>query len=78
MGEADKVTYLINWLKNDYADEFYVGGGRADKILASLEISEGRLAPDFEVTTLEGNVIKLSDYRGKYVFLDFSNIQEFY
>jgi thiol-disulfide isomerase/thioredoxin len=31
----------------------------------------GDLAPDFEVETLSGGTIKLSDCRGKYVLLDF-------
>ena len=31
----------------------------------------GNVAPDFEVETLDGKKIKLSDFRGKYVLLDF-------
>lgn len=38
----------------------------ADQITES-----GNLAPDFEVATPEGNMMKLSDLRGKYVLLDF-------
>ncbi|MDR7131683.1 peroxiredoxin [Algoriphagus sp. 4150] len=38
-------------------------------------LSKGEQAPDFELTDLEGNKVKLSDYRGKKVFLDFSMIR---
>lgn len=34
-------------------------------------ISSGEQAPDFTAKTLEGKTFKLSDYRGKYVLLDF-------
>jgi peroxiredoxin len=50
------------------------------KVVASITSSatnnvagdwEGVLAPDFSVTTLDGKTIKLSDYKGKRVVLDF-------
>ncbi|MFM7155634.1 MAG: redoxin domain-containing protein, partial [Bacteroidota bacterium] len=31
----------------------------------------GDIAPDFEVTTVEGTKVRLSDLRGKYVLLQF-------
>jgi cytochrome c biogenesis protein CcmG, thiol:disulfide interchange protein DsbE len=34
-------------------------------------IALGELAPEFQVKTLDGKVVKLSDYRGKIVFLNF-------
>jgi len=34
-------------------------------------LKEGDAAPDFELTTLEGTPIKLSDFRGKKVILNF-------
>lgn len=37
--------------------------------LARVEV--GQIAPDFSINDLDGNAIKLSDYRGKYVLLDF-------
>ncbi|MCM3571249.1 redoxin domain-containing protein [Neobacillus mesonae] len=35
------------------------------------QVQEGNSAPDFELTTLEGDKIKLSDYKGKKVILNF-------
>lgn len=34
-------------------------------------LSIGDVAPEFETKTLDGKVLKLSDFRGKYVLLDF-------
>jgi len=34
-------------------------------------VRTGGLAPDFAVTNLAGGILKLSDYRGKYVLVDF-------
>ncbi|WP_153733467.1 peroxiredoxin family protein [Sporosarcina obsidiansis] len=34
-------------------------------------LTKGDLAPDFELTTLTGETVKLSDYRGKKVMLNF-------
>lgn len=36
-----------------------------------IGIEMGNIAPDFEITTLEGEKVKLSDYRGKPVMLNF-------
>jgi peroxiredoxin len=35
------------------------------------QVQEGNLAPDFELTTLAGETVKLSDYQGKKVILNF-------
>ncbi|USK48487.1 TlpA family protein disulfide reductase [Bacillus sp. CMF12] len=34
-------------------------------------LEKGNLAPDFELSDMEGNPVKLSDYRGKAVLLNF-------
>jgi len=36
-----------------------------------IGIHKGELAPDFELTTLDGETVKLSDYKGKRVMLNF-------
>ncbi|MDN7241508.1 redoxin domain-containing protein [Planococcus sp. N028] len=42
------------------------------KFLATEEgLAPGEVAPDFELTTLSGETVKLSDYKGKKVILNF-------
>jgi peroxiredoxin len=69
--KVEKATYLIGLLKKDYADEFYVGKGHADKVLASLKTVKGAEAPDFRIKTLAGDSLQLSKLRGKFVLVDF-------
>src|SRR5262245_15529912 len=53
--------------------------GKADEVfdLGSMEVSvrgiqrEGRRAPKFELTTFDGKKVKLEDFSGKFVLLDF-------
>ena len=44
----------------------------------SLVNSIGLTAPDFEAYDVEGHAVKLSDFRGKYVYVNFcnSNLQQ--
>ena len=54
-------------------------GGRSDEAfdVGKIEMQPrhvvriGKLAPDFEVKTTDGRMVKLSDFAGKYVLLDF-------
>jgi peroxiredoxin len=41
------------------------------KNLTANRLKPGTKAPEFEVETLDGKNIKLSDFKGKYVFIDF-------
>jgi peroxiredoxin len=41
------------------------------ELTVAKDIKLGASAPDFEVKTLDGQPLKLSDFRGKYVLLDF-------
>jgi peroxiredoxin len=42
-----------------------------DSLDFKIGIDAGNLAPDFELTTLDGKKLKLSDYKGKKVILNF-------
>jgi peroxiredoxin len=44
-----------------------------EDVAASDEVGleRGQIAPDFELTTLDGETVKLSDYRGERVMLNF-------
>src|SRR5690625_1110658 len=64
------IVGLLGWAvydfvlsKDDVADE------ALDEEDAGLE--RGNIAPDFELETLEGEKVKLSDYRGEKVLLNF-------
>jgi peroxiredoxin len=41
------------------------------EIGAKAVLKAGKLAPEFETATLNGKTIRLSDYKGKYLLLDF-------
>jgi len=41
------------------------------QMMAVKPISVGHEAPDFTIAGIDGNPVKLSDYKGKYVMLDF-------
>jgi peroxiredoxin len=69
--KVEKAAYLIGLLKKDYADEFYVGKGHADKVLAGMKTVKGSEAPDFTIRTLSGESLRLSKLRGKFVLIDF-------
>lgn len=42
-------------------------------LLANAAATVGQAAPDFSLTDLQGKAVKLSDYRGKYVVLEWVN-----
>lgn len=75
---------LIVLVKNNFVAEEYPSGmieDQPNKLLDSESELSGRdvniglennqLAPDFELQSLSGEKIRLSDYRGKKVFLNF-------
>lgn len=67
--EADMVTYaekVDNELKKNSAVKNFV-----DKIVKLKAVQVGQQAPDFSMPSVDGKTIKLADFKGKYVLLDF-------
>ena len=69
MAEAELIAYGDK-IKDDFTDNRYVTEFKAeiDK-LRSLAI--GQQAPEFEAHTPNNQLVKLSDFRGKYTLIDF-------
>lgn len=62
---------MVYKLLNASVRQSYFGKKLERKILKSLSSAEGKPATDFITSDLHGNVIKLSDFKGKYLLLDF-------
>lgn len=64
---AEKVFLGINEnLRNSY-----LGKKVAERIASTKKTQDGVEAPEFSQTDVDGKIVKLSDYRGKYVLVDF-------
>lgn len=57
--------------KEDRALNKMALGSNVDFLPTDEGLARGELAPDFELTTLKGEEMRLSDYRGKAVILNF-------
>lgn len=68
--DAAKLEALYNKLGTEYKYTSY-GEKLAAKINAGKTIAIGKVAPEFEQADTLGRVVKLSDFKGKYVLLDF-------
>jgi len=69
VAKSDDISVMIPDEESDSNDVPYNIGEAILKPVVSLKI--GDQAPDFEIKTLDGKSLKLSDFRGKYVLLDF-------
>ncbi|MDD2635174.1 MAG: TlpA disulfide reductase family protein [Bacteroidales bacterium] len=58
------------YISTDYQKHKIIAQNIADK---TLSLANGTIAPPFELPNAEGNMKKLSNYRGKYVYLSFAN-----
>jgi peroxiredoxin len=65
-----KAKEMLDMLSK-YQYEKYIPKDRINSMYAQLNVKIGKQAPDFSITTLEGNNIKLSDFKGRFVFIDF-------
>lgn len=67
---AERAKDLIARIRKEHPDGWYVQNV-IGKLENELKLTLGAIAPDFEVETLSGQTFKLSDQRGKFVFIDF-------
>lgn len=73
------VILIVNIWKPDSTESEKKNSGQTEEAVNNEDIPgaklsslrEGAEAPDFELTTLDGKTVKLSDYRGKKVILNF-------
>ena len=61
----------IDQLIQRYPNSKTVLNGATEKLLNALDMREDSVAPDFVVQTVDGDSLRLSDFRGKFVMLDF-------
>ena len=66
-----KAVFILEKLKNNYPDDKNVKSGYVDKALRGLKIDVDAKAPEFSVKTVSGDSLKLSQFHGKFVMLDF-------
>jgi peroxiredoxin len=78
MSSVDPITYEPQMIA--YADDLRAANTFNDnpavqrflrQMLIAKPLSVGHKAPDFTIAGIDGKPIKLSDYKGKYVMLDF-------
>ena len=73
------VILVVNIWKPDSTESDKSNGDQTEESVENEDIPgaklsslrEGAEAPDFELTTLDGETVKLSDYRGKKVIVNF-------
>lgn len=68
--DPEVIEPLFAGLSQTVKDSKY-GKTVADKLALIQAIQPGRPAPDFALKDIEGNTIRLSDFRGRWVLLDF-------
>lgn len=68
--QAEFLEELANDLVKKYPDSKLCKDFK-ESVFSMTNIAIGRQAPDFELTSLEGEKVKLSDLQGKYVLVDF-------
>ena len=61
----------IDQLIQRYPNSKTVLHGSTERLLNALDMREDSVAPDFVVQTVAGDSLRLSDFRGKFVMLDF-------
>jgi thiol-disulfide isomerase/thioredoxin len=67
---ADSTLMVFNSL-NAHVKKMYAARKMKDQFVNEINSSNGHAASEFERTDINGKLVKLSSFRGKYVLLDF-------
>jgi peroxiredoxin len=70
-GNKGSVLKNLEKIKNSFPASSWLKDGLVDRKIKSILMDVGQKAPDFNITTLQGNKLSLASLKGKYVFLDF-------
>ena len=69
------IVGMIGWAIYDFVgsseNDSISGGGNGSDTQDETGLAVGDIAPDFELETAEGETVRLSDYRGKRVLVNF-------
>lgn len=61
------IIALVGWAVYDFA----IANDADEELAADTGLEKGNLAPDFELNLVNGETVKLSDFRGEKVVLNF-------
>jgi beta-lactamase regulating signal transducer with metallopeptidase domain len=67
----EKAAYYLEWMKRDYADTPAYLENVTDKYEPQILFRLGAPLPYFKTISLDGETVESSDYKGKFLFLDF-------
>lgn len=60
---------MLSWAMYDLVFSVDDYGGVSES--SEIGLDKGQIAPDFQLTTLEGEIVKLSDFKGQRVMINF-------
>jgi peroxiredoxin len=66
-----KTAAILDELKSNSQYTEFINNEQIERLLGELNIKPGKIAPNFSVDLLNGKKLSLSDFSGKFVFIDF-------
>lgn len=70
-GSIDELQKALKGFDQQLLDKNYYAKEIAQKVNMVKAAEVGKMAPDFEIKSLDGKLVKLSSLRGQYVLIDF-------